>query len=116
MVVHSGVWSQTVMEFRTIDMITSNKDLRHLERKMIYVERVLRIAEIVASKYYGASIDDIRRELNEAGDPLCKRTIIRYMNLFMNLGYVSRESVCIEGQRSIRYRSARKLPKVITGE
>jgi hypothetical protein len=98
-----------------MEMITSKTDLRHLERRMIYVERVLRIAEIVASKYYGASIDDIRRELDEAGDPLSKRTILRYMSLFTDFGYVSCESVRVEGRRAIRYRSVKKLPKVITG-
>jgi Fe2+ or Zn2+ uptake regulation protein len=82
---------------------------------MIQVERILRIAEIIASKYFGASRADIRRELAEVGDSVCDRTVYRYLKIFEDLGYIRLEVVYIQGRQATRYRASKSLPIALTG-
>lgn len=88
---------------------------RHSERRLMQIERVLRIADIISSRHFGITADDLRRELEEAGDRVCQRTIARYMRLFVDLGFASREEICPHGVRLIRYRFVRQLPRTLKG-
>jgi hypothetical protein len=98
-----------------MDRITSNRAHRHTQRRMIQVERILRMADLISRKHFGITTEDLRRELEEAGDSVCSRTITRYLSLFTDLGHVSREVVYVNGARVTRYRSMKKLPRTITG-
>lgn len=82
---------------------------------MIQVERILKIAEIIANSYFGASRSDIRRELAESGDRVCDRTIFRYLKVFSDLGYIYTDVVYVHGKKTARYRSLKRIPRVLTG-
>lgn len=98
-----------------MENVPSKLKSRHSERRLLQIARVLRIADIVASRHFGITADDLHRELREAGDSVCPRTIFRYLRMFVDLGYVSREEIYPCGVRLIRYRTVRQLPQTFKG-
>jgi Fe2+ or Zn2+ uptake regulation protein len=95
--------------------ITENISGKHSERRMRQIGWLLQMAEIISSRHFGITLDELRREMDEAGEAVCARTVYRYVGLLVDLGYVQREEVYLMDRRAIRYRFTRKLPRTLVG-
>lgn len=95
--------------------IPENVSGRHSEQRMRQVVRTLLMAEIISSRHFGITASDLRSEMQESGDPVCMRTVFRYVDLLVALGYVMREEIYLAGKRTIRYRRAKTLPRTLAG-
>jgi hypothetical protein len=77
---------------------------RGSERRLIQLERLLRIMEIISALRYGTSLSELRESLADAGCPWCERTLRRDLNLLIDFGFVRKHCE----YELIRYRASVK--------